>query len=143
MATVAHLSYLLKQVSSLGASRKSSLECFMSSLKSQVLYVKSLVKSHVATQFQLFATFGAFIHELRDANLRNLDPPYPHNVLWWRSGEEANTIPPSTILKISLSRNSLHIYLLFILQLYEHKEPMKLLKTKRKLPFKIYTQTNH
>ena len=41
---------------------------------------------------------------------------------------EANTIPPSTILKISLSRNSLHIYLLFVLRLYEHKEPMKLLR---------------
>jgi len=53
-----------------------------SQVKSQVLYVKSQVKSQVATQFKLFSMFGAFIHELRDANLRNLDPPYPDNVLW-------------------------------------------------------------
>jgi len=47
---------------------------------------------------------------------------------------ETNTIPPSTILKISLSQSA---YLLFILQLYhEHKGPTK-------LPSKICTPTNH
>jgi len=32
--------------------------------------------------------FGAFIHELCDANFLNLDPPYPYDVLWWRFGEQ-------------------------------------------------------
>ena len=61
-----------------------------SQVKSQVLQVKSQVlhiKSQVASHIKLFAMFGAFIHELCDANLLNMDPPYPYGVLWRHFGE--------------------------------------------------------
>jgi len=70
--------------------------------------------------------FGAFIHELCDANLRNLD--HPTHMTYYGNAlvNETNTIPPSTVLKKSFFR--VH-YLLFILQLaYEHKGHMKLLR---------------
>jgi len=63
---------------------KSQVFQVKSQVKSQVLYVKSQVKSQDATHMKLFAMFGAFIHELCDANLRNLNPPYPYDVLWLR-----------------------------------------------------------
>jgi len=31
--------------------------------------------------------FGAFVHELYNANLHYLEPPYPYDVFWWRFGE--------------------------------------------------------
>jgi len=63
----------------------------------------------------MFAMFGSLIHDLCDANLRrpNLDSPYPYDD---DLVNETNIIPPSTILKISLSQSA---YLLFILQLYQ------------------------
>jgi len=57
---------------------KSQVFQVKSQVKSQVLYIKSQVKSQVATHIKLFTMFGAFIHEYCEANLRNLDPPYPY-----------------------------------------------------------------
>jgi len=56
---------------------------------------------------KLFAMFGAFIHELCDANLRNLDPPTHITYYGDALVNETNTIPPSTILKISPSQSAL------------------------------------
>jgi len=85
---------------------KSQVKCRVfqvkSQVKSQVLYDKSQVKSQVATHIKLFAMFGASIHELCDANLRNLDHPTYYYY-----------IPPSTIPKKKVFFR-VHYLLLFL-----------------------------
>ena len=105
-----------ESLKSLGTSLKSSRKSFTSSPKSSLKSLPNLSFlpclgrsfTNYVTQICVICTHPTQITYYGDA-LAN----------------EANTIPPSTILKISLSRNT---YLLFILQLYEYKGPMKLLR---------------
>jgi len=76
------LKYLGASLRSLRASRRPSLESFRSSL-SQVASPLRQVPSQVLSRYPHYAffMFGAFIHELCDATLRNFDTPYRHSVL--------------------------------------------------------------
>jgi len=77
----------VKSQASLKCLRASQVSSLSGQVSSQVTSPLRQVPSQVSTQIKLFAMYGAFIHELCDANLRNFDSPYPHNVLWWRFGE--------------------------------------------------------
>jgi len=52
--------------------------------------------------------FGAFIHELCDANLRTLDPPYPCDVLW-RVANVSSAIRALSALRSWLSNHSMAV----------------------------------
>jgi len=62
--------------------RASQVSSLSGQVSSQVTSPLRQVPSQVSTHIKLFAMYGAFIHELCDANLRNFNSLYPHNVLW-------------------------------------------------------------
>jgi len=96
---------------------KSQVFQVKSEVKSQVLYIKS----QVATHMKLFAMFEYYVTQICVLWTHPTHMTYYGDTL----ENETNTVPPSTIQKISLSYST---YPLFILQLYEHKGPMKLLR---------------
>jgi len=117
---------------SLGASRKPSLESFRSSLKSSRKFFTSSPKSSLKSlpTLSCLPCLGrSFTNYMMHVCLI-----WTHCTHMTYDGDtfvnETNTIPPSTILKISLSQST---YLLFILQdfNYEHTGPMKLLRNCR------------
>ena len=119
----ASLKSLGASLKSLQVSRKSSLQSFRSSLKSSRKFFTPSPKSLPNLSFLpcLGRSFTNYVTQICVIWTHLTHITYYGDALV----NETNTVPPSTILKISPSQNT---YLLFILQLYEHKGPMKLLR---------------
>jgi len=123
---------LKSSLKSLRASRKSSRKFFRSSLKSSLKSFTSSPKSSLKSLPTLSClpclgrSFTNYVTHIC------VSLTHPTHMTYYGDTfvNETNTIPPSTILKISLFQST---YLLFILQdfNYEHTGPMKLLRNCR------------